>query len=47
MKYSESLKKNRDFQLVYKQGNIVCKPISGHVCEEKSAGTEPDWNFSK
>ena len=39
MKYSESLKKNRDFQLVYKQGTSLC--------EEKSAGTEPDWNFSK
>ena len=42
MKYSESLKKNRDFQLVYKQGTSFA-----NVCEEKSAGTEPDWNFSK
>ena len=45
MKYSESLKKNRDFQLVYKQGTF--RQIGRAVQQEKSAGTEPDWNFSK
>ena len=31
MKYSESLKKNRDFQQVYRAWNIKSKSVSGDV----------------
>ena len=55
MKYSESLKKNRDFQQVYKRGtskaiserNIVRKSASGDVRAEESAHEESSGNISK
>ena len=34
MQFSESLKKNRDFQLTYKK-EILCKQISCHVCQRE------------
>ena len=46
MKYSESLKKNRDFQLVYKQGTSFANRFLV-MYVKKNQLTEPDWNFSK
>ena len=40
MRFSESLKKNKDFQLTYKKGKVLCEQIPGHVCQE-------EWNFQQ
>lgn len=47
MKYphSESLKKNRDFQLLYKEGKSRCQPLSGTICEGERSGEESSRCF--
>ena len=47
MKYSESLKKNRDFQNVYKKGKILCKSLSGDVRSEKRYRKKPVRHIGK
>ena len=47
MKNSESLKKNQDFQKVYRNGTSKGKSVSGDVRTEESVHEESSGNISK
>lgn len=47
MKYSESLKKNRDFQLVYKSGTSKANRYLVMYVREKSVRKKQSWHIRK
>ena len=47
MKYSESLKKNRDFQLVYREGTSYANRHLVMYVRGKPAGQKPDRHFGQ
>ena len=47
MKFSQSLKKNRDFQNVYKKENVFCKQLSCYVHFRKWTSGKPNRDIGK
>ena len=43
MKRFPSIKKNSDFQNIYRKWKVLCKPSACYVCNEKRGRVKPAW----